>query len=48
MQAGKAKVKVLKDHDRWFGVTYQEDRPVVEKALRDLVAAGVYPDRLYQ
>ena len=30
----------------WFGVTYQEDRPVVEAALRRLHADGVYPEKL--
>lgn len=47
MQAGKARVSVLPDHDRWFGVTYQEDKAAVQRALRALHAQGVYPERLF-
>lgn len=47
MQKGEARVRVLKDHDRWFGVTYQEDREAVEKSLRALHEAGSYPEKLF-
>lgn len=47
MREGRAYVTVLPDHDRWFGVTYQEDRGEVEEALRELVAQGVYPEKLF-
>lgn len=43
---GKLKVSVLHTDAVWFGVTYQEDRPVVEKALKDLHDKGVYPPSL--
>ena len=43
---GKLKVSVLQTDAVWFGVTYQEDRPVVEKALKDLHDQGVYPPSL--
>ena len=39
-------VEVLSTGSAWFGVTYQEDRPVVEAALRRLHEAGAYPERL--
>jgi len=48
MLAGKAQVKVLKDHDKWFGVTYAEDKESVQKSLKELVDKGVYPANLYQ
>jgi len=48
IQAGKARVTVLSTDSRWFGITYQEDRPSVEKDIRRLVAGGIYPDRLWQ
>lgn len=48
MGEGKARVKVLKDHDKWFGVTYAEDKESVQKSLQDLVDKGVYPANLYQ
>ena len=47
-EEGKARVKVLEDHDRWFGVTYQEDRALAEEALRECIAKGLYPEQLYR
>ena len=47
IQAGQARVKVLRATDRWFGVTYQEDRPSTVQNLRQLIAAGAYPESLY-
>jgi len=38
---------VLQTPDAWFGVTYQEDKPRVLKAIRDLVDAGTYPESLW-
>lgn len=43
----KARVKVLTSHDRWHGVTYQEDKPVVVDALRTLTDSGLYPGPLW-
>ncbi|MBR4710997.1 MAG: nucleotidyltransferase [Clostridia bacterium] len=39
-------VRVLRTHAKWFGVTYREDKPLVQEALRRLHEAGEYPDRL--
>ncbi len=47
MQAGEARVRVLKDHDKWFGVTYAEDKEMVQKSLRSLLEQGVYPAKLF-
>jgi hypothetical protein len=43
----KAQVTVLETRDRWFGVTYKEDKPAVAAAIRGLVSEGVYPERLF-
>ncbi|HBG11652.1 MAG TPA: nucleotidyltransferase [Clostridium sp.] len=43
----KAQVTVLETRDRWFGVTYKEDKPAVAAAIRNLVSEGVYPERLF-
>lgn len=43
----RASVKVLESKDHWFGVTYQEDKPAVEAAFKDLIEKGVYPDNLW-
>ena len=48
LQEKKATVKVLTSPDRWYGVTYREDKPVVEKAVADMRAAGVYPQHLWE
>ena len=44
---GKLAVKVLKSGDKWFGVTYKEDKDAVVSAVRGLVDAGVYPEKLF-
>ena len=44
---GKAKVKVLTSPDRWYGVTYAADKPVVMAALKDMTQKGMYPDGLW-
>ncbi len=44
----KARVKVLRSTDKWYGVTYQEDKPSVMAALADLRAEGLYPDLLWE
>ena len=48
LQEKKVSVKVLPSKDRWFGVTNASDRPLVEKALRDLTLSGAYPDGLWK
>lgn len=42
LQKGKITVQVLPTSERWFGVTYQQDKPQVVEAFRKLLAAGVY------
>jgi len=44
LRSGKANVRVLSSPDRWYGVTYREDKPEVERALLEMTDAGVYPD----
>jgi len=44
---GKSKMTVLQTPESWFGVTYQEDKPKVLKAIRRLVDEGVYPESLW-
>jgi len=46
IKAGKATVKVLPTNDKWFGVTYKEDAPVVIDSIKKLVENGVYPNKL--
>lgn len=44
---GKAKVKVLRSKDKWYGVTYKEDKETVVAAIAEKTAAGLYPDELW-
>lgn len=43
----RARVKVLPTRERWFGVTYPEDRPLFKAAILALVEAGIYPRDLW-
>ena len=43
----KAEVTVLQSKDKWFGVTYKEDKEAVMASVRGLVDAGVYPEKLF-
>lgn len=43
---GKLKVSVLQSADRWFGMTYHEDRQAVAEELKRLHACGIYPETL--
>lgn len=47
LQKGQAVVKVLPTPDKWFGVTYAEDKDSVVEAFRQLTAAGVYGGQLW-
>ena len=42
VRAGKADVKVLATSDKWFGVTYKEDKESVKEAIKKLIENGVY------
>ena len=44
---GKAKVRVLDTPDKWFGVTYKEDKQAVVDAIKGLIDAGVYKEKLF-
>ena len=44
---GKATVQVLRSHDKWYGVTYKEDKPTVVAAIREKIASGLYPENLW-
>lgn len=44
---GRAKVKVLETRDKWFGVTYREDKAAVAESIRGLIRDGVYEEKLF-
>ena len=48
LQAGRVYVKVLDTNDKWFGVTYEEDKDYVVKSFAKLIEDGVYQKELFE
>ncbi len=48
LKEDKAQVKVLKSRDRWYGVTYKEDKETVVQAIRRMKEQGLYPEKLWE
>ncbi len=48
VQAGQARVKVLRSGDAWFGITYREDHSRVVQSIGRLIEQGTYPHRLWR
>ena len=48
LREGKCTVKVLETSDKWFGVTYKEDKEAVVESFRKLIKDGVYGEELYR
>ncbi|MGH2622247.1 MAG: nucleotidyltransferase, partial [Sphingobacterium sp.] len=47
VRANMASFKVIPTNSKWFGVTYVEDKPIVQQSIADLVSRGVYPEKLF-
>ena len=47
LDEGKARARVLSSEDKWYGVTYKEDKPVVVEALARMRREGLYPMDLW-
>ncbi len=47
LKEGKCTVDVIETADKWFGVTYKEDKPDVVKSITALVESGKYPEKLW-
>ena len=48
LQAGRVSVKVLDTNDKWFGVTYKEDKDYVVRSFAKLIEDGVYQRDLFK
>jgi dTDP-glucose pyrophosphorylase len=48
IKSGTGQVEVIPTGSKWFGVTYKEDAPIVQQAVKDLVDAGEYPENLWK
>ena len=44
---GEITIKILMSNDRWFGVTYREDKPFVVESINNMISRGVYPPKIY-
>lgn len=44
---GEITIKILMSNERWFGVTYREDKPFVVENIRKMIREGIYPARIY-
>lgn len=47
VKSGKASFKVISTDEKWFGVTFKEDKPIVQENINQLVKSGVYPKKLW-
>ncbi len=47
IKKGDISIKVLMSNDRWFGITYREDKPFVVESIRKMIREGRYPARIY-
>jgi dTDP-glucose pyrophosphorylase len=47
VKKGEITIKILMSNDRWFGVTYREDKPFVVASIRDMINKGIYPESIY-
>ena len=48
IESEKAIVTVLESEDKWYGVTYREDKPLVMNAIEKLKDEGIYPQHLWK
>lgn len=47
IKSGSGKVRVLPSNEKWFGVTYKEDKEIVVKSIKSMVDKGIYPEKLF-
>jgi dTDP-glucose pyrophosphorylase len=44
---GEIKIKILMSNERWFGVTYREDKPFVVSSINNMISNGIYPAKIF-
>nr|WP_321408966.1 sugar phosphate nucleotidyltransferase [uncultured Carboxylicivirga sp.] len=47
IKKGEASTKVIRTDSKWFGVTYKEDKPMVQQKIDELISSGIYPEKLW-
>ncbi len=48
VEKGEGSIRVLSSDDKWFGMTYPEDKPTVMRELRAKIESGYYPEKLWE
>jgi len=44
---GEITIKIVMSNERWFGVTYREDKPYVVDSISNMISKGIYPAKIY-
>jgi len=47
IKSGSAKVQILPSNEKWFGVTYKEDKEIVVQNINEMISKGIYPKKLW-
>ncbi len=47
VKSGEITIQILMSNERWFGVTYREDKPFVVESIKKMIRNGIYPARIY-
>lgn len=47
VKSGEITIQILMSNERWFGVTYREDKPFVVDNIKQMIRKGIYPARIY-
>ena len=47
VRAGQVSIKILMSNEKWFGVTYREDKPFVVENIKSMINKGIYPAKIY-
>ncbi len=47
IKEGKGSLKVLNSSEKWFGITYKEDKTIAQQSIRKLIQKGIYPAKLW-
>jgi hypothetical protein len=46
VKAGNITIKTVMSNERWFGVTYKEDKPFVVESIKNMITKGIYPSKI--
>lgn len=47
VKSGEITIQILMSNEKWFGVTYREDKPFVVESIKKMIRKGIYPARIY-